>query len=44
MHARRVEHPREGSDYWLCLRHNEDAHFLKYPPLPVQNCPGYEPK
>jgi uncharacterized protein YciI len=33
---------RRGSLFFRCLRADHDARFLKYPPLPVRSCPGYE--
>jgi uncharacterized protein YciI len=33
---------RRGSVFFRCLRADHDARFLKYPPLPVRSCPGYE--
>jgi hypothetical protein len=35
---------RRGSVFYLCLRSQSDAAFQKYPPLPVLQCRGYEPK
>jgi hypothetical protein len=31
-----------GNTFWRCLRADEDRRFLKYPPLPVRRCPGFE--
>jgi hypothetical protein len=28
----------------LCERSKTDARFPKYPRLPVESCPGFEPK
>jgi hypothetical protein len=44
IHGRRVVSAR-GSQFWLCERsRTEPERFAKYPPLPVYNCPGFEPK
>ena len=40
--SRRVESGR--STFCLCERALSDPRFLKYPPLPVWSCPGYERK
>ena len=40
-HARRVTTPR--SLFWLCERSREDASYPRYPRLPMQSCPGFEP-
>ena len=40
--SRRVESGR--STFCLCERALSDPRFLKYPPLPVLACPGYERK
>jgi hypothetical protein len=42
-HARVVESGR-GSIFYLCRRSETDSRFVKYPPLPVRTCVGYEPK
>jgi len=41
-HVRRVETGR-GSVFYRCVRAAEDPRFLKYPPLQVAQCSGYEP-
>ena len=40
-HAARQESDRR-SLFWRCLRAESDVDFLRYPPLPVARCPGYE--
>jgi hypothetical protein len=40
VHSKRVDSAR-GSVFRLCLLHDEDARFAKYPRLPVMSCPGY---
>lgn len=41
LHARGIESSR-GSVFLLCELSKSDAHFTKYPRLPVLSCPGYE--
>ena len=38
----RVTGNKRGSRFWRCGRAEEDAHFLRYPRLPVVTCRGYE--
>lgn len=33
---------RKGSTFYMCLRSKSDDGFVKYPPLPVLTCRGYE--
>jgi len=33
---------RRGSTFFRCTRAEVDARFVRYPPLPVRRCPGYE--
>ncbi len=33
---------RRGSVFFRCARAETDARFVRYPPLPVHSCPGYE--
>lgn len=33
---------RRGSVFFRCARADSDARFVRYPPLPVRTCPGYE--
>jgi len=33
---------RRGSEFYRCTRAESDARFVRYPPLPVLRCPGYE--
>ena len=33
---------RRGSVFFRCARAETDARFVRYPPLPVLACPGYE--
>jgi hypothetical protein len=42
-HARRQRTAR-GSEFWRCLRADDDPRFPRYPRLPVLACPGYEPR
>ena len=36
-----VENKR-GSVFYRCKRADGDPNFVRYPPLPVLSCPGYE--
>lgn len=42
-HCKRVDSAR-GSVFRLCLLHEHDPRFPKYPPLPVLRCPGFAQK
>ncbi len=33
---------RRGSTFFRCARAETDPRFVRYPPLPVRECPGYE--
>lgn len=33
---------RRESTFFRCARAETDPHYVKYPPLPVRACPGYE--
>ncbi|HEY6060719.1 MAG TPA: hypothetical protein VIV10_09040 [Gemmatimonadales bacterium] len=33
---------RRGSTFYRCALAETDPRFVRYPPLPVVNCPGYE--
>ena len=33
---------KRGSVFYRCLRADTDPRFVKYPPLPVLSCPGYD--
>ncbi|HXI32947.1 MAG TPA: YciI family protein [Gemmatimonadales bacterium] len=33
---------RRGSVFFRCARAEDDARYVRYPPLPVQSCPGFE--
>jgi hypothetical protein len=35
---------RRGTAYLRCLRAEWDDRFARYPPLPVRDCPGFEPQ
>lgn len=41
IHVRVVENLR-GSRYYLCELSRTDNRFVRYPPLPVAECPGFE--
>ena len=34
---------RRGSTFYRCLKADTDPRFVRYPPLPVLACDGYEP-
>jgi len=38
----RIVTNRRGSVFYRCLRADDDPRFVRYPPLPVITCPGYE--
>jgi hypothetical protein len=38
----RVQKTARGSRFWRCARAETDAHFLRYPRLPVVRCAGHE--
>jgi hypothetical protein len=40
-HCKKIESAR-GSVFRLCLLHERDPRFAKYPRMPVVHCPGYE--
>ena len=40
----RVVRSGRGSLFSLCERSQADPRFVKYPPLPVLSCRGYEPR
>lgn len=33
---------RRGSTFYRCMRAETDPRFVRYPQLPVRECPGYE--
>ena len=34
----------KGGRFYYCLRSETNSAFPKYPRLPIQTCPGFEPK
>ena len=40
-HAR-VQETARGNEFWRCLRAETDPRFVRYPRLPVRECPGHE--
>jgi hypothetical protein len=38
----RIVTNRRGSVFYRCARADVDPRFVRYPPLPVLACPGYE--
>jgi hypothetical protein len=43
LHQQLVRNTR-GSSFSLCLRSRTDPRYPRYPRIPVQACPGYEPR
>ena len=43
LHQQLVRNTR-GSSFSLCLRSRSDSSYPRYPRIPVQACPGYEPR
>jgi hypothetical protein len=43
-HSVRVLVTGKGSRFFYCLRSEVDAHYPRYPRVPVQQCAGYESK
>lgn len=39
---KRVSTNARGSVFFRCTRAETDNRFVRYPPLPVRSCPGYE--
>jgi len=33
---------RRGSTFYRCARAETDPRYVRYPPLPMRACPGYE--
>ena len=42
VHAKKILSDR-GSVFYFCWRSESDPRFVKYPRLPVLECPGFEP-
>jgi hypothetical protein len=41
----KLVHTTRGSTFSMCLRHRtEPERYPKYPPLPVVECAGFEPR
>jgi len=40
-HVRRID-STHGARFYLCERSFSDARFVRYPRVPVLQCPGYE--
>jgi hypothetical protein len=40
VHCRVVQ--TERSRFYLCERSFTDPNYMKYPPIPVRACPGYD--
>jgi hypothetical protein len=39
----RTQATRRGTTFYRCARADTDQRFLRYPPIPVRACPGFEP-
>ena len=39
---KRATTSRRGSTFFRCARAETDSRFVRYPPLPVRSCDGYE--
>lgn len=39
-----IRSTRRGTTYLRCGRAEWDARLVRYPRLPVRDCPGYEPR
>lgn len=37
-----VQRSARGSSFWRCRRADAEPAFLRYPPLPVKSCHGFE--
>jgi hypothetical protein len=37
-----LQRSARGGRFWRCRRADSDPAYLRYPPLPVQRCPGFE--
>ena len=37
-----VQTSARGSRFWRCAAADSDPRLLRYPPLPVRSCPGYQ--
>jgi hypothetical protein len=37
-----LQRSARGSEFWRCGRAEADPAYLRYPPLPVLRCPGFE--
>ncbi len=38
----RVQPTTRGARFYRCARADRDARYLRYPPLPVRHCDGFE--
>jgi hypothetical protein len=39
-----LQRSARGSRFWRCRRADSDPAFVRYPPLPVRSCAGFEPR
>jgi len=40
----RTQGTKRGAIFYRCGRADEDERFMRYPPLPVRACQGFEPE
>ena len=40
----RVQSTKRGGIFYRCARADENDAYLRYPPLPVRQCRGFEPE
>ena len=38
----RIQRSARGGVFWRCARADSDPRFVRYPPLPVRACAGFE--
>jgi hypothetical protein len=38
-----LQRSARGGRFWRCRRADSEPGYLRYPPLPVRRCPGFEP-
>ena len=43
VHQKLIRNTR-GSTFSMCLRSRSDERYPKYPRVPVESCPGHEPR
>lgn len=38
-----VQRSARGNEFWRCQAAETDTRLLRYPPLPVDECPAFDP-